>query len=169
MEDILEFDEYIKFESNAEVGKIEFWCEKYPEKIYEIMTDVIKLGGLNCENIKIAIEYGWDINRKHYYPTDCSDAVTPLESCLEFRQLDGVRSLLKNGANVSSECYYIVAMGHYYGAHEKIDEIIECINLLEKYGCVFKYDDKLTELFDEIVFVFWKENCEFLYNFFKKR
>jgi len=166
MESIMEFDEYVTFESDAEVGEIKFWCEKYPENIYEIMLDVLRLNGLNSENIKIAMKYGWDINKSYVYPTGSDKEVTPLQSCLEFRKLSCIESLLKNGANLPSDSYYIVAIGNYHGAHEEIDVIIECIYKLKQYGCVFKYDDKFIS--DDEVFDFWKENCDFLYNFFTK-
>lgn len=117
--------------------------------------------------VPLAIELGWDINKKGDYYNDLNEKVTPLTSVLEYRSVSYVKVLLENGAIPTPEDYYACLCGHAYGDWEHIDEIIQCIELLNQYGGKFEFNQRWDSFLKEHAFPYWKEKCEFLYKFNK--
>jgi hypothetical protein len=120
--------------------------------------------GLKKSNIESFVKNGWDINSLYKYPNDTNEKCTLLISCSEWRNYDDMKCLLELGAdpNIFGSCKFNalanVLFGHNPGYLNMVDECLECVKLLQDYGCLLQIHKTHKTHMKEEVFIHYQDN-----------
>jgi hypothetical protein len=129
--------------------------------------------GLKKSNIESFVKNGWDINSLYKYPNDTNEKCTLLISCSEWRNYDDMKCLLELGAdpNIFGSCKFNalanVLFGHNPDYLNMVDECLECVKLLQDYGCLLQIHKTHKTHMKEEVFIHYKDNKQ-LYEIIKQ-
>lgn len=141
---------------------------KYTNDIVRMCLDLYIL--LTTSNIKLLQQYGWDINEKFEYPTDSDEECTSLESALELRHFQTIRSLLECGVNIPENTRIplaeILIMGHSSGCELEFDQILEGFDIFKTYSIPdYVSPDFFEKYFGQDVIEKWIQNVPTLYEY----